>query len=548
VLDGDEVMERVDAYITNVSNLIPDSITQQNIWANGPFNSGSFGIGISGSLTMFNKKSLGGIVDSTQDFTGKGADLQSFPTNIPFLPAASIDMRFGGPTWNSSIEALRYIAYDIGLSGFVFDSSWVSLLPEGNRLFYWTAGADLRVSILQEWMLGGLSPSLFVQGGYFFSSFDWSFEAKWNAEYDGGMRDFDEYVNMLFRTQTFFGAVQVAKKLFIFTPFFGYKVIICDKDTDFTWGTSRSVSIQGNAYPLGLDYQSAGNNGDYKFYHEIYGGVSVSFLFPQFLTIGAAYNLITEHFGANVAIRLSGGSSREPDLTPKQPKVKPAAKTEEDKLAEREAALEKARTDREEAAAKTEAEQRRQAELQARRKALAEREAEEARIRQAEAEERRRIIREERMKVLYPAGITYGNLLINGGIGLGLPLRAAASIPPYVAALDYALPLFGQPFTLGGMGSLSTEKGDGYTSTHLSAAFRIAWHPGILRWILPDQLDLYAAGVLGLSIGLGEKTTANFLPGLLTGARWYFDRYVGVYAELGYSPLYIFNLGATLRF
>jgi hypothetical protein len=287
-------MGRINAYIVNVSNLLPDSVTQQNIWAAGPVNSVLWGLGMSGNLTFFNKKSLGSMADSTAEFSGAGADLESFPTNIPFLPGVSVDLRGGTRLFNTPL------AFDIGLSGMYYNAS--SILPKGNTFITWTFGFDVRVSILQEGMFGGISPALFAQGGYYFNSLRMGFEANWDAMYGGETRHFDEYVKMNFRTGTVFGAVQVSKKLSIFTPYFGYKGIVCDKDSDFSWGTSRNVQFRGTTYPKGMDYKSGGIDGEPKLYHELYGGTA---LFGQFITLGIAYNFITEHLGINLSLKIN---------------------------------------------------------------------------------------------------------------------------------------------------------------------------------------------------------------------------------------------------
>jgi hypothetical protein len=539
--------------MNSVGNLIPDSITQQNIWAVGPSNSGLFGIGLSGSFTFFDKKSLGNIVNSTNEFTGKDADLESFPTSIPFLPAASLDLRWGPKVRNSPV------AFDFGLSGLWYDVSSLGILPEGNTFTYWTAGADMRVSILQDGMFGEFVPAVFFQGGYFFTALKMGFESQWDADYDGGMRHFDEYVKMDFKTQTFFAALQISKKVGNFgrghgrvIPYVGYKAIISDKNTDFEWGTSRSVSFRDEAYPMGMDYESGGIDGGYKFYHEIYGGMAISFFTPQLLTVGFAYNFATEHFGVNASVKLANIGFYTPSGA-REPR-EPSAKVEREPR-RTQAQREAEELDRREAEqAAREADLAQAAENERRRQAAAERAAElaqkesERRQQEKEAAAERKAARIAGYELVnYPAGIDYGNWLINTGLGVGVPFRGKIGVPPLMVSVDYAQPIFKLPFTLGAMAAYSADK-SGDLVNNLSLAFRIAYHADwIPLW--EDELDVYAAGVLGFAVRFGEDggPPAAVVPGVVIGARYFFLDFLGVYAELGYTPLYIFSVGAVFR-
>lgn len=539
LLDGDKVMERIDAFTANTSNLIPDSITLQNIWASGPINGGSLGLGATASMTFFNKKSLGNIPDATGDFAGAGANLEEFPTNIPFLPAASVDFR-----WGPRINGFP-AGFDFGLSGLYYDVSGV--MPEGTQFVYWTAGIDMRISILQDGMFEGLAPSVFFIGGYFFNSLHWGFDAQWDGVFEGETRRYDEYVNIDFRTGAYFGALQVSKRLFndALIPYIGYKAIICERDTDFEWGTSRSVTFRGKAYTQGMEYRSAGENSGYKFYHEVYGGIGI---LKQFITVGAAYNFVTEHLGLNLSLKIKPRIGNYEKTGEPKAARKTAAEREAERLAAREAELNQQQSNRQQ-------EERNQD----RKAALERREAEE---REAQAEARRKKQEERRARaaerdarnsqVYYTGMLAYRSLIINGGIGIGAPLRTTLLCPPLMVSADYANPLFGLPFTLGGMMGFSAENGGGYQSDNIALAFRLAYHPNFIP-VLPSKLDLYGGLLLGGVLSAGEKTAFYFMPGFMLGARYWLlpitDRMgLGVYAELGYSPLYIFSIGGTFKF
>jgi hypothetical protein len=301
---------------------------------------------------------------------------------------------------------------------------------------------------------------------------------------------------------------------------------------------------------MGMDYESAGIDGGYKFYHEIYGGLSISLILPQLLTVGATYNFVTEHFGVNASVKLANigfytpSVAREPRTTrPKAEKAprKTRAEREAEELNRREAELE-AREEDIERAARNEARKQAAAEREAE---LAQRESERRRQEKEEAAVRKAVRVAGYELVDYPAYTSYGDLLINAGLGLGVPFRGGIGVPPLMASVDYAQPLFGLPFTLGGMAAYSADKAGG-TVNNLSLAFRIAYHADWLP-LWEDKLDVYAAGVFGFAIRFGETSPVALVPGVVLGARYFLLDFLGVYAELGYTPLYIFSVGAVFR-
>ena len=167
----------------------------------------------------------------------------------------------------------------------------------------------------------------------------------------------------------------------------------------------------------------------------------------------------------------------------------------------------------------------------------------------------------------YPDTIEKGNLIINAGVGFGTPLYGDMTIPPIIASVDYALPLGGLPFTLGGFFGFNQSKyewslaGYGYTYTYTGMAFgaRLGYHPdfGV------KNLDTYAALALGYYLfGAEAEYTGNwgiiaktepakydtFYYGFNLGARYFFTGNIGIWAELGYSALSYISAGITVKF
>jgi hypothetical protein len=166
----------------------------------------------------------------------------------------------------------------------------------------------------------------------------------------------------------------------------------------------------------------------------------------------------------------------------------------------------------------------------------------------------------------YPDPIKPGSILLNAGIGFGTPLHGNMSIPPLIASVDYALPLGGIPFTLGGFFGFNQSKYTyddpanwGYVYTYTGTAFgaRLAYHPNFEV----KNLDAYATLALGYYLygakakytGEGGERTSprnydTFYYGFNLGARYFFASNIGAWAELGYSALTYVSAGIAVKF
>ena len=173
----------------------------------------------------------------------------------------------------------------------------------------------------------------------------------------------------------------------------------------------------------------------------------------------------------------------------------------------------------------------------------------------------------------YPEPITAGNWLLDVGVGFGLG-GSNTLIPPILFTFEYALPIGGLPFSLGGLvgfayshyekswGDSSTRSGWKYTQDlfHIPVGFRIAYH---FNWGVKN-LDTYITTTLGWDIAIykGQYTSNGqtsdyddsnhgidyFMFGTHIGARYYFTPVIGAFLELGgYSPHYA-ALGLALKF
>jgi len=286
-LNGDELNSLIGKYITNVSNLIPDSTTMQNVWAVSPDYSGFWGVGANGSFTFSDKTQMARALDADRRFGGSNMDLSSFSEALPYLPALALDMRGG------------YRGFDIGLTGMYFTPDMFEevsnyVLGEGSIFTYGMGGIDLRYTYVPI-IAGVVLPNFTLQAGYFFTYMDFSFKSAQTEE-----------VDINFRNDTYMAALQISKQIgpsaFALIPFGGGKVLISKTNTGFSWETNRPVKLKGVDYPDGLGYHSGGMIGDHKMYFQVYGGLGIRFLFAD-VTAGVAYNVITEHFGVSASAR-----------------------------------------------------------------------------------------------------------------------------------------------------------------------------------------------------------------------------------------------------
>jgi len=283
--------------------LIPDSTTLQNVWSYSPSRSGFFGGGINGSLTFAERKEMSNILDGGEGFGGGNTDLTEFPEGLAYLPAVAFDLRGG---WRG---------FDIGLTGMYISTELLSesktILGEDSVFTYGTFGIDVRYTFFgdgrffktfprQSNTILNFLPNMTLLGGYYFTFSNFEFASAGS-----------EKVNINFRNDSYVIALQLSKQFgltgFSLIPFGGGKMIISKTDSDFSWQTERPVRVSSQEFGDGLTYHSGTNSGDHKTYFQLYGGIGINFLMLD-VTLGVAYNVVTEHFGINLGARfLFGG-------------------------------------------------------------------------------------------------------------------------------------------------------------------------------------------------------------------------------------------------
>jgi hypothetical protein len=168
----------------------------------------------------------------------------------------------------------------------------------------------------------------------------------------------------------------------------------------------------------------------------------------------------------------------------------------------------------------------------------------------------------------YPSAVPAGSITVNAGIGFNAPGYGSMTIPPLSGSIDYALPIGGLPFSIGGVfgiyGSANKTEFFGYSYTnswsYMSFGGRIAYH---FNWGI-DKFDTYAVTTLGWTIistkiefggewgniakPAKSEATGGILVGASLGARYFFTRNIGAYLELGYSSLSFASTGLSFTF
>jgi hypothetical protein len=161
----------------------------------------------------------------------------------------------------------------------------------------------------------------------------------------------------------------------------------------------------------------------------------------------------------------------------------------------------------------------------------------------------------------YPGPIEKGSFLIDIGTGLGFSSYGKMVVPPLFASVDYALPIGGIPFTVGGFFGFTARRderfyGD-YKYTGYAFGGRFGYHPDLGV----KNLNVYAVGGLGWYIFKGvyeskggysypytDEDYSTFYFSADIGVRYFFTNNVGIFAEVGWSWLTVLKAGLALQF
>ena len=144
----------------------------------------------------------------------------------------------------------------------------------------------------------------------------------------------------------------------------------------------------------------------------------------------------------------------------------------------------------------------------------------------------------------YGGGIEKGDVILNLDGGLYYTDLAYASrqnfwmVPPLMAELQFAAPIWKLPFTFGGYAGI---RGYGYQYPGYSSSYFATFFGGEAAYHImlpPEGLDVYVITRVGLSIPFvsnsNEWLSELFQFGEAIGASWYFGKNFGLNLEFGY--------------
>jgi hypothetical protein len=161
----------------------------------------------------------------------------------------------------------------------------------------------------------------------------------------------------------------------------------------------------------------------------------------------------------------------------------------------------------------------------------------------------------------YSPAVDGSYALINAGVGFGLARYGNMSIPPLIATVDIPVALGNLPLSFGGMFGFTQSRWNYWGNDYL--AYNVLVFGGRANYHFnfeADKLDAYAGVTLGWEIGTWSSSNdaddswlryygdySGFYFGFQAGARYFFARNIGVFAEAGYGLAYI-KAGLALKF
>ena len=162
-------------------------------------------------------------------------------------------------------------------------------------------------------------------------------------------------------------------------------------------------------------------------------------------------------------------------------------------------------------------------------------------------------------------GVVNNRVFFNTGIGIGPTQGYDRGVPPISGSLDFRLS-DAIPISLGAILSYNTwESSTGLSPYRIEVTYRNIGFGAraMYHFLTRDNFNVYTGITLGwvsqsarIHYGYGFFTGPRpsissdpfFLFGANVGARFFFTNRIGVFSELGYSGLQIFNAGLTIRF
>ena len=283
-----------DAYIGKLFPSVPPHFTA--------------GLSVSGTFvdTGFLSDNVQKIGDSISDFLSESGVVDTLsidfdmPERIPY-PSAGISARLGG----------IFLPFDIGLYGITTIGNVLDSIEFDDvrvSIDYTTFGADVRYALYE----GNLFlPKISVGAGYMYSrqemkfkiSQDFTTKASYgSAEEHSVSANVATHLDMTVATHTVFAQVQVSKKLFIFTPFIGFKAAFTASEYDGSWSYSTKIKETEKSELSDSDKFSCSNSFfDTGIQPQVFGGLGIDLAFFQ-IAVNLSYNMRSYYTSGSVLL------------------------------------------------------------------------------------------------------------------------------------------------------------------------------------------------------------------------------------------------------
>lgn len=275
-----------DAFIGKVFPSIPPHFTT--------------GLSVSGTLidTDFICKTVKEFTDAINDDLGEYASVDfdfSLPAKLP-LPSAAISARLGGFVLPFDIGIYGITSSNI-LNGITFDDFKAGV-------DYTTLGADFRYAIVQG---NALLPKISIGAGYFYSKFGFNLDVtktfSTTISGDSYESTLTGNMDMNLSNHTLFAEAQISKKLLIFTPYAGAKLMFTKTDSDYEWNYATETPNLPEEVDFDIsDGDKNSSTGSFdKFSPQVFGGIGMQLGFIQ-MTFNASYNFASQYVSGGVGL------------------------------------------------------------------------------------------------------------------------------------------------------------------------------------------------------------------------------------------------------
>ena len=287
---ADKISGGFDDFAGQLSFSVPQSATQQNVWADAYIGQllavpPNLGAGINAGFTHIDTSGLKDAVEAL------GLDDIDIKSNY-YLPVFTADLRLGGVLLPFDVDVAVIKTGKMSTSNFGADLDFDLL----------TFGMDVRYALHK----GGLiMPKISVGAGYFYNQGTFGISSDYAS------------ANVEYKVHTLYAQAQVSKTFLFITPFVGVRGLVSKSDNTWDWSYNQTYASQVEAAATTLKKTvKTKDSGEYKtdsfdfnaIQPQIFAGVGLKFLVVDFtMSVTADLRHITDNglWSGAASLRLS---------------------------------------------------------------------------------------------------------------------------------------------------------------------------------------------------------------------------------------------------